>query len=61
MKYTIEAHNFCEAIKTIAQKEKNLDNLELYLSYHFGDWLEKFATTPAWLAVELKEFAEMEV
>lgn len=55
------AHQFVEAIKTIANKPENLENLELYLSHHFPEWLEKFANTPETLTAELKEFAEMEV
>lgn len=52
---------FIEAIKTIALKPDNLDNLEIYLSYHFTEWLEKFANTPEKLAGELKNFAEMNI
>ena len=52
---------FIEAIKTIASKTDNLDNLEIYLSYHFTEWLEKFADTPDKLSYELKHFAEMEI
>jgi hypothetical protein len=52
---------FIEAIKTITLKSDNLDNLETYLSYHFTEWLEKFADTPVKLAYELKHFAEMEI
>ena len=33
---------FIKAIKTIALKPDNLDNLETYLSYHFTEWLEKW-------------------
>lgn len=52
---------FIEAIKTIANKPDNLDNLELYLSHHFPAWLEKYANTPEKLAGELKMFAELEI
>ena len=52
---------FIEAIKIISEKPDNLDNLETYLSYHFTEWLEKFANTPGKLAGELKNFAEMEI
>lgn len=52
---------FINAIKTIAEKPENLDNLELYLSHHFSAWLEKWANTPEGLAYELKHFAEMEL
>lgn len=52
---------FIEAIKELASKSSNLDNLENYLSYHFDEWMEKFANTPAALATELKHFAHMEI
>lgn len=55
------AHQFVEAIKTIAEKPENLDNLECYLSHHFDVWLEKWADTPEGLTYEMKAFAEMEI
>ena len=58
-KFEQEARQFCEAIKTIAEKPKNLENLELYLSIHFATWIEKFANTPEKIAVELQSFAKM--
>ena len=54
------AADFVNAIKTIANKPENLDNLESYLSYHFSEWLEKYANTPEDMAAEMREFAEME-
>jgi len=58
-KFEQEAKQFCEAIKTIAEKPENLENLELYLSIHFATWLEKFANDPGSITAELKAFAEM--
>lgn len=55
------AQQFIEAIKTIANKPQNLDNLESYLAHHFPAWLEKFANTPETLTAEMKAFAEMEI
>lgn len=55
------AHQFTEAIKTIAEKPQNLENLEHYLSIHFSEWLSKFANTPEGITAELKQFSEMEV
>ena len=55
------AANFVNAIKTIANKPENLDNLESYLSYHFAEWLEKYANTPEDMVAEMRAFAEMEV
>lgn len=61
MNYSKEARAFCEAIRTIASKPENLENLENYLNRHFSSWLEKFASTPGDLAGEMKEFAEMQI
>lgn len=55
------AADFVNAIKTIANKPENLDNLESYLSYHFSEWLKKYANTHEDIAAEMREFAEMEV
>lgn len=55
------AHDFCEAIRTIANKPENMANLEYYLGAHFDMWLERFANTLADLATEMKEFANMEI
>lgn len=60
-KHEQTAQQFIEAIKTIASKPQNLDNLEIYLTYHFPAWLEKFANTPEGITAELKAFAEMEI
>jgi hypothetical protein len=62
MKYnTTIAAEFIQAIKTIAAKPENLDNLEIYLSHHFPEWLEKFANTPEGITSEMKNFAEMTI
>lgn len=59
--YKEEAAIFTKAIKDIASKPDNLDNIESYLSIHFATWLEKFANTPENIAGELKSFAEMNI
>ena len=56
-----QATQFCEAIRTLANKPENLENLESYLSRHFSEWISKWANSPASLAEEMKEFAEMEI
>jgi len=61
MKHEHVAKQFISHIKTIAEKPQNLDNLEIYLSYHFPEWLEKFANTPETLTAEMLEFANMEI
>ena len=60
-KYTIEAAQFCNAIRELANKPENLQNLESYLERHFDKWLEKYANTPDGIAAEMSEFAEMEI
>ena len=60
-KYEEQAAQFCEAIRALANKPENLENLESYLSQHFSEWISKWANSPAGLAEEMKEFAEMEI
>lgn len=60
-KFEYDASVFVSAIKTIASKPENLENLENYLSYHFKEWLEKFANTPADISCELRCFADMDI
>ena len=55
------AHQFIEAIKTIAGKPENLENLESYLSYHFAEWMNKYANTPENITAELKSFADLDI
>lgn len=59
--YKDAAEMFVSAIREIASKEENLDNLEGYLSQHFPIWLNKYANTPESIAVEMKSFAEMKI
>ena len=60
-KYEKQAAEFCEAIRTLANKPENLNNLESYLTYNFDIWLTTWANTPENLAAEMKEFAEAEI
>lgn len=55
------AKQFCAALRTLAGKPENLENLELYLSLHFAEWLNKWAATPEAITSELQSFAEMEI
>ena len=59
--YEKEAAQFIEAIKTIASKPENLENLESYLSIHFASWIRKFSSTPEDLVFEIQEFANMTI
>lgn len=61
MKHEYTAAAFIAAIKTIAAKPDNIDNFESYLSYHFAEWLEKYANTPEGITYELRAFAEMDI
>lgn len=61
MKYEKEAGTFVNAIRKLASKPENMNNLESYLSWHFKAWLEKYADTPEGIAEEMKMFAEMEI
>ena len=60
-KYTAEAEQFCNAIRELANKPENLQNLESYLEYHFDKWLEKYANTPDDMAAEMSDFAQMDI
>lgn len=55
------AKEFTNAIRTMAQRPENIDNLEDYLSYHFAAWMEKFASTPEAITGEMMNFASMEI
>ena len=55
------AAQFVEAIKTIASKPENLNNLQYYLGIHFDTWLKRYASTPEDITSELREFAQMEI
>ena len=60
-KYAVEAAQFCDAIRELANKPENLQNLESYLGYHFDKWLEKYASTPEDMAAEMSNFAQMDI
>lgn len=60
-KYAIESVQFCDAIRELASKPENLQNLESYLEWNFDKWLKKFANTPACMAAEMLDFAQMEI
>lgn len=40
-KYTFEAAQFCDAIRELASKPENLQNLESYLEWSLDKWMEK--------------------
>ena len=53
------AENFAAAIKKLAADQNALDNFESYLSYHFDEWMERYAFSPAGLVSEMVSFANM--
>lgn len=59
--YEEQAIQFCKAIRTLANKPDNLNNLESYLTYNFDKWLKIWANSPKNIAAEMKAFAEMEI
>lgn len=52
---------FVAAIKEIASKPDNLDNLESYLTQHFSEWMKKHANTPEDITAELEQFARIKI
>lgn len=58
--YDVLAADFCKAVFDLAKNESALENLEFYLSRHFGTWIERFAHTPEDIVSELSRFADME-
>lgn len=57
--YEAEAAQFCNAIAVLGSNEGALENLESYLSQHFGEWLKRYANSPMGIAEELSEFANV--
>ena len=58
-RYEEPARIVADSIRELASNPDNLNNLESYLAYNFGPWLEKYANCPENLAAELQEFAKM--
>lgn len=52
---------FCAAVRKLAEKPENLDNMEFYLSRHFGEWMKKYADNPESLTAEICGFANMDI
>lgn len=57
--YDKEARRLIEAIRRLASNEGNLLTMETYLSFHFQDWMEKFANTPEGMADEFESFSKI--
>ena len=58
-KYEVLAKQFCDALRAL--DGAHIDNLENYLSYHFPEWMEKYAGYPEGLISEMREFSGMEL
>ena len=58
-KYEELAHEFCAAIKKLGENERNLENLERYLSYHFDSWMKRWAYGPECITDELIHFSKI--
>lgn len=54
------AKMLCDALRKFASNPDAIDNFECYLSYHFDKWIQKYASDPAGLAGELKNFSEID-
>lgn len=54
------AKKLCDAIRNFAKSEEHLENFEGYLSYHFDDWMKKYASYPEGLVSEFENFSSME-
>ena len=52
---------FIADIKEIVAKPENLENLKNYLTFHFAEWLNKYAGTPEGMAQEMTQFAKMDI
>lgn len=48
-----------EALKNFAKNPEGIENFCSYLSYHFAEWLNKYANTPEGLASELLNFSKI--
>lgn len=58
-RYEEQAKAFCDAIRDFAKSEDAINNMESYLSYHFPEWLRKYAYDMESLSAEMANFAHM--
>lgn len=58
-KYKEQAATVAAAILEMASNPSSLENFESYLSFHFAEWLDKWANDPDSMACELKEFSKI--
>lgn len=59
MKHEKIANEFIQNLKNLVENEKNLSNFKSYLSWHFDEWLKKYANTPEDITAETKGFASI--
>ena len=53
------SERFTAALEKLITNEYARNNFECYLDHHFAEWLQKFASTPEDITVELECFAEI--
>lgn len=58
-KYKEQAATVAAAILEMASNPSSLENFKTYLSFHFAEWLEKWANDPDNMACEFKEFSKI--
>lgn len=56
----INANTLINAIEKLANSKEHLYNFASYLTYHFPEWLKKYANDPENLATEFMHFATIE-
>ena len=57
--YSNIAKDFVKHLSCLVNNEAAKENFICYLSYHFPEWLAKFANNPENITEEIKEFAHM--
>lgn len=59
-KYEEQAMIVADAITEFGNSPDALGNFVSYLTYHFDEWLQKYASTPEGMAEEFRHFANMD-
>ena len=57
--YNNLAEELIKEISHLLENENAKENFINYLSYHFPEWIKKYASTPEDMIMEIKEFAHM--
>ena len=59
VKYTDLAEALGDALRDLVHDESALENFISYLSYHFPDWLSRYAYTPESFVSEIEHFSKL--